>query len=336
VTEGFRVAVVGAGDMGGRHVRAWSALGHRVISITDVDAARAQTLADEHQVPKVLCDLEEALSDPEPEIVSICLPLALHAPATILAAEHGKHVMIEKPLCRTFAEADAMEAAVRRAGVQFGVGFQRNLAQEVALLRRWAAEGRFGRPMVFSSDLLQEVRPKRIMHDRGGNNGPLTDAGCHYYLMWQTVFRAKPRTVYAQGRIAAVERPEVAHFDQLAVDTAVVTVEYESGDIATLTVSWGLPAGFQLLGRSDRVVGPRGGAESTPGAVRLFEGGGKEQIDLEPRDLHQVELQLFAAALRGGKPFPAGFIQGRQMLAITNAIFRSIDTGQPEPVWYDG
>jgi predicted dehydrogenase len=243
---------------------------------------------------------------------------------------------LEKPLCRTVAEADEMEAAVRRAGVHFGLGLQRNLAEGVGMLRQWAAEGRFGRPMVFSSDLMQEVRPKRMMHDRQGNNGPLTDAGCHYYMLWQTVFRSKPKMVYAQGRILATERPEIGQFDQLAVDTAVVTVEYESGDIGTLTVSWGLPAGFQLKGRPDRVVGPKGGAEGLAnGRLTLYEADRVEQVDIQSRDLWQVELDLFGQAVSGGKPFPSGFREGRQMLAVTRAILRSIDTGQPVPVTYD-
>ena len=329
----MKIAVLGAGDMGGRHVRAWSTLGHQVVSVTDIDTARTREMAELHGVPRVYCDYREALADPEPEIASICLPLALHAPATVLAARHGKHVITEKPLCRTLVEADEMEAAVRSAGVQFGLGLQRNLAQGVVLLRDWAAEGRFGRPMVFSSDLLQEVRPKRIMHDRNGNNGPLTDAGCHYYMLWQTVFRSKPRMVYAQGRILASERPELRHINQLAIDTAVVTIEYESGDLGTFTVSWGLPAGFQLKGRPDRIVGPKGGAE---GAVNrrltLYEADRTEQVDIEPRDLHLVELALFVEAVHGGAPFPTGFSEGRQMLAVTQAILRSIETGQPMPV----
>ena len=336
MTEQLEVAVLGAGDMGARHVRAWSALGHRVVSVSDIDADRARALAELHGIPRVYCDFQEAVSDPEPEIVSICLPLALHAPATIAAARHGKHVITEKPLCRTFAEADEMQAAVREAGVQFGVGLQRNLAEGVGLLRLWAAEGRFGRPMVFSSDLLQEVRPKRIMHDRDANNGPLTDAGCHYYMLWQTVFRSKPRTAYAQGRILATERPEIRHINQLAIDTAVVTVEYESGDIGTLTVSWGLPAGFRLKGRPERVVGPKGAAEGgVNGSLTLYEADRVEQIEIVPRDLHEVELELFAAAVRGGAPFPTGFREGRQILAVTQAILRSIETGQPVPVSYE-
>jgi predicted dehydrogenase len=331
-----KVAVLGAGDTGARHVRAWSTLGHDVISVSDIDTARAVRLSETHGISRVFGDYREALADLEPEIVSICLPLVFHAPAIIAAAERGKHVIAEKPLCQTFAEAAHIESAVRGAGVHFGVGFQRNLAPGVALLRRWAADGRFGRPMLFSSDLLQEVRPKRVMHDRHGNNGPLTDAGCHYYMLWQTVFRSKPKLAYAQGRILASERPEIAHFDQLAIDTAVVTLEFESGDIGTFTVSWGLPDGFQLTGRPDRIIGPKGGAEgAVNGQLTLYEGSRVEQVAFEGRDLHEVELELFAEAVRGGAAFPSGFREGRQMLAITEAILRSIDTGQPVPVSYD-
>jgi predicted dehydrogenase len=190
--------------------------------------------------------------------------------------------------------------------------------------------------MLFSSDLLQEVRPKLIMHDREGNNGPLVDAGCHYYMLWQSVFRSKPKLAYAQGRILATDRPELRHIQQLAIDTAVVTVEFESGDVGTFTASWGLPAGFRLKGRPDRILGPRGAAEGAVNAgLTLYEGDRVEEVTIQTRDLHEVELALFAEAVRGGPPFPSGFREGRQLLALTQAILRSIDTGQPEPVAYD-
>ncbi len=304
--------------------------------MTDIDTPRADELAELNGIQRVFSDYREAVADPRVEIVSVCLPLALHASATIAAASAGKHVITEKPLCRTFKEADAMEEAVGRADVQFGLGLQRNLAEGVGLLRKWAAEGRFGRPMLFSSDLLQEVRPKRLMHDRHGNNGPLTDTGCHYYMLWQSVFRSKPKLAYAQGRILATQRAEIAHFDQLAIDTGVVTVEFESGDLGTFTVSWGLPAGSGLQSRPDRIFGPRGGAEgAVNGTLTLYEADRVEQVNLVSRDLHQVELELFAAAVAGGTPFPSGFREGRQMLALTHAILRSIDIGQPVAVEYD-
>lgn len=336
MTKQYGIVVIGAGDMGSHHVEAWQLLGHDVVSITDVDLERAREIAHTYSIGTVHQDYAEALADNAVDIVSICLPLAFHAPVTIAAAQQGKHVFCEKPLARSFAEVAEMEAAVSAAGVQFGLGLQRNLAEGVGLLRQWAAEGRFGRPMVFSSDLLQEVRPKRAMHDRNGNNGPLTDAGCHYYMLWQTVFRSRPKSVYAQGRMLALDRPEVAHLDQLAIDTAVVTVEYESGDIATLTASWGLAEKFPVRGRPDRVLGPCGGAEgAVNNELKVYGSGSVETVEIESRNLHQSEFDLFIDALEQDKAPPYGFIAGKQMLAMTIAIHESIATGKEVPVFYD-
>src|SRR5262245_8959555 len=113
----LRIAVLGAGDMGRRHVPGWHGLGPAVVSVTDLDSPRAGKRAEEFHVGKVLGTYQEAVTDPGADVVSICLPTAAHCPATVLAARHGKHVLTEKPLCRTFAEADEMEAAVRASGV---------------------------------------------------------------------------------------------------------------------------------------------------------------------------------------------------------------------------
>jgi len=332
----YGIAVIGTGDMGNRHIAGWQALGHRVVSVTDVDPVRANEAAARFGVDTVHADYADAVADRRVDIVSICLPLAFHAPVTIAAARHGKHILCEKPLARSFGEVAAMEAAVRDAGVTFGLGLQRNLAEGVGVLRELAANGEFGRPMVFSADLLQEVRPKRAMHDRHGNNGPLMDAGLHYFMMWQTVFRSKPKAVYAQGRILAMDRPEVAGFEQLAIDTAVVTVEFESGDVATITVSWGLAAGSQMRGHGDRVFGPKGGAQGDVNReLRMFRGDRVETLAIEPKDLHEVEFAAFVDALERGKEPPSGFVAGKEMLALTQAMLRSIDSGKVEKVSYD-
>lgn len=332
LTQRFKVAVVGAGDMGSRHVEGWTLAGHDVVALADVDLARAKELAHQYDVPHVYTDYRELLAASDAAIVSVCAPLALHAPITIAAAEHGKHIFCEKPLARSFAEAAAMEEAVREAGVQFGIGFQRNLAEWVDLLARWGREGRFGHPLVFNSEVLAEVRPKRVMHDRHGNNGPIMDTGCHYFLLWQTVFGSRPTTVYAQGRILARDRPEIAHFEELAIDTAVITVAYESGDIASLTVSWGLAAGAKLKPRPNRVFGPAGGAEQSPDGLILYQGDHAQAVRLAPEQLHQKELALFADAIIAGQPPVYGFRAGKEMLAITLAIFQSLDTGMVVPV----
>lgn len=314
--------------MGARHVVGWSSAGHTVASITDLDRPRAEKLAADHGVPAVHTDFRVAVSDPDIDAVSVCMPLALHAPVTIAAARQGKHVMVEKPLAPHAADAAAMERAVSEAGVCFGVGFQRNLAPDVGALRDLAARGEFGRPMIMNSELLGQVRPKTAMHDRNGNGGPFTDAACHSFLMWQTIFRSRPATVRAVGTVAALDRPEIAHLDQLAIDTGVVTVSYESGDIGTMTASWALAKGTGIRRRTDRIIGPRGGAELTAGGMTVYSGSDVRAVTFESDDLHRMELAQFAECIRTGAQYPCGFAVGRQIMAVTAAIYESIATGQ--------
>ena len=337
----YKVAVLGAGDMGKNHIRGWRLAGHEIVSVTDLKPGVARQAAELNGLDlgqvKFFEDFYEAVADPEVDIVSVALPLAFHAPATIAAARHGKHVFCEKPLASSLEEARQMREAVKQAGVKFAIGFQRNFAHGVELIGQWAREGKFGRPMLFSSDLLQEVRPKRVMHDKYGNQGPVVDTLCHYLLMWQTVFASEPVCVYAAGGVWAKGRPEIAHFQELAVDTAVVTVQYASGDIGTMTISWCLAKDTKMTPRPDRIFGPKGGAEgafNTFGVnagkeIVLFEGDRVETIPLEIRDLFKIEFEKFAAEIAGGEPAPYGFATGTEMLKLSYAVLESIETGRP-------
>src|SRR5207302_5110906 len=124
-----------------------------------------------------------------------------------------------------------------------------------------------------------------------------------------------------QGRVLAHGRPELAHLSDLAIDTGIITINYASGDLATMTISWGLAAHSRLRGRQDRVFGPRGGAQGdVTNRLELFEGDRTEIIEIQHENLHQKEFSLFTDALEHGKPVPVGFRQGKEMLAVTKAI----------------
>jgi predicted dehydrogenase len=173
------------------------------------------------------------------------------------------------------------------------------------------------------------------MHDRNGNQGPVVDACCHYFLMWQTAFQSKPNKVHASGGILAHSRPEIAHFEQKAIDTAIITVEYESGDIGAMTVSWGLAKKFKMGGRPDRIFGPKGGAEGQFNnfgnpvmKFELFEGGNRETVEVQQPDLFRVEFEHFVDAINAGKPAPVSFAQGLEMLKLSHAVLESIETGK--------
>lgn len=104
------VSIVGAG-IGAAHLAGYLALPDRfrVASICDLDAARAHALADPHGIP-VVTDMAEVLSDPAIDIVDICLPPHLHLDACLAALDAGKHVVCEKPLVTSLAQADRLIA----------------------------------------------------------------------------------------------------------------------------------------------------------------------------------------------------------------------------------
>src|SRR5664280_1765408 len=110
----LRVGVVGTGFIGETHVAAWAAEGIHAV-IHDVDSGRAATLADQYGA-QVAATREELLG--AVDVVDVCTPTHLHAEVAIAAARAGCHVICEKPMARTLADAEAMLTAARDAGVR--------------------------------------------------------------------------------------------------------------------------------------------------------------------------------------------------------------------------
>src|SRR3989449_9397576 len=88
-----------------------------LVAVASPTKGHAADFAKRHGIPRAYTDHRELLRDPDVELIWITAPNRLHAQLTIDAAEAGKHVVCEKPLCLTIEEADAMIDACRRAGV---------------------------------------------------------------------------------------------------------------------------------------------------------------------------------------------------------------------------
>ena len=88
-----------------------------VVAVASPTAGNAERLAKKYGIPRVFLDYREMLKEPDIEMVTITAPNRLHAQMTIDIANAGKHVVCEKPLCMTLAEADEMIDACKRQGV---------------------------------------------------------------------------------------------------------------------------------------------------------------------------------------------------------------------------
>lgn len=122
----YGVLIVGTGWVSGEHIRAFNMNPHaKVVGIVSRDENRGTAKAKQFGASEatIYTDYDKALENPDINIVCICTPNHLHAEQTIKAAQAGKHILIEKPIALTWADAKAMKAAVDKAGVKTLVGY---------------------------------------------------------------------------------------------------------------------------------------------------------------------------------------------------------------------
>ena len=329
------VAVIGSGARGAAHSRAWAALGDdvRVVAVADVDTARAAALAQEFEGVTVAADYRAAIDRPDVAVVSVCTPAAFHAEAVLFAAAHGKHIVCEKPLALSLEAGREMIAATRAAGVQFTVNFQRRYAPINRELGRLIRDGAIGRPVLFREMGAAGIRPKRAMHDMvAGNAGPVVDTLCHSFDLWRDLTGGAPTQVIARGRTFARGRPEMAEIEArgaLAPDTVALIVEFDSGDLAVASISWGLPPDISREGsRMSDILGPAGIIYPTLAElVVVGEGGASRTIGPYTTDLQGDLARDFVAAVREQRPPLVAAEDGLVALAVSLAALDALSTG---------
>ncbi len=140
------VGLVGAGLISDQHALAFQRVkGARVLAVADPDTARARKLADTYGLDAAYDDARRLLERPDVDMICIGAPNFVHRDIGVAAAEAGKHIVCEKPLARTMAEADEMIAAARRAGVKLMYAELICFAPRYVRAKELMDEGAFGR-----------------------------------------------------------------------------------------------------------------------------------------------------------------------------------------------
>ncbi|MGV9532604.1 Gfo/Idh/MocA family protein [Streptosporangium sandarakinum] len=190
------IGMVGYAFMGRAHSQAWRSAGAffdrpaRPVLAALAGRSKESVAAAAHDLGWAAAetDWRNLVARDDVQVVDICTPGDSHAEIAIAALEAGKHVICEKPLANTVAEAEAMAEAAKRAaarGVHAMVAFNYRRVPAVALARRWVAEGRLGELRHVRAQYLQDwiVDPDfplvwRLQRDRAGS-GALGDIGAH-------------------------------------------------------------------------------------------------------------------------------------------------------------
>lgn len=272
-----------------------------VVAVCDSDEERARAWAARHNIPKVYGDYETMLEDPEINLVDIATPTYLHAAMTLMAAEAGKHVHCEKPLCCSIVEGLAACDAVQRNGTKLVVGETYVFLTSHVKARELIAAGEIGRPMQVRlrhggwherpepridtgpADRTWRVDPE----SSGGGRYPwLFDHAVHFFASAEYFMLDLPISeIYAVrgGSVNGSERAGAAHdpYTSAEVDVPIITWRYVDQERQGVWMrAERLNHKYDYVnGCSTTIIGENGAIEV------LGEGGGQLFEDGEPQHL---------------------------------------------------
>jgi predicted dehydrogenase len=159
----YRVAVIGRtnkGNYGHGIDTVWLELPQtQVVAVADEDAAGRAAAAKRLKVDQVFADYREMLDKVKPDIAAICPRwLDQHRDMVVAAAERGIHVYMEKPMCRTMAEADQMVQACERNNVKLALAHQTRYSPKIQAVRDLIDSGKLGRVLEFRGRGKEDAR----------------------------------------------------------------------------------------------------------------------------------------------------------------------------------
>jgi predicted dehydrogenase len=330
----LRIAVLGAGFMGGTHARAYHAMdGVEVAAIVASTPKRAEPLATELGT-EWTDDYERILTDETIAAVDICVPTPDHRAATEAALAAGKHVLLEKPLALTKADAEAIVAAAEASDRVVMIAHVLRFWPEYVALKAIIDSGELGAPVSVNA-VRRQPAPNWM---DAGPRGPLTGGSLHDMLIHD--FDAAN---WVLGRPVSAAASGIFNPANEAVDLALVLVRYDGGGWATIDGGSMMPESYPFTSRFE-VLCERGAVEyHFRAGGRSFEvgeptneltvyrnAGDPEVVEVEQSDPYAGECAYFVECVRTGtapeRSMPAA---GMDAMLVSLAAQASVDRGAP-------
>lgn len=298
-----------------------------IAAIASRNLAKAQEAAATLGIPTAYGSYEELLADPNIDAVYNPLPNHLHVPWTIKAAEAGKHVLCEKPISLTVAEAETLLAVRASTGVKIGEAFMVRLHPQWIRLRQLLDEGRIGELRAVAGFFSYfNINPANIRNQVDAGGGALMDIGCYLVQASRYAFADEPTRV-----VASIERDPAMHTDRL---TSAI-LEFPGGQsIFTCSTQLVPYQRIQFLGSKGRIELEIPVNTPTDRPTRLFVdsgidlfGGGITTETFPACDQYTLQGDAFSKAILDDSEVPVSLEDAIRNMAVIEAIFRSGETG---------
>ena len=334
-----RFGIVGCGMISEVQARALGALPDaEIVAFCDEIKASAQARADQFG-GRVYTRVQDLVSDPEVDAVSICTPSGLHMEAAVTAANARKHVMVEKPIEITPDRANAIVHACRENGVKLGAIFPRRFLDSSQVLKHAISSGRFG-TIVLASTYIKWFRDQEYYSAsrwrgtfRYDGGGALMNQGVHGIDLLQWLMGGiTDVTAFTTTR---------AHTGIEVEDVAAAAVRFRSGALGIIEGTTGAWPGEKLR---LEISGDRGTVVLEDDALRTwkFQDESAEDAQIRARfavrdglsggatdarainsDGHRLQFEDFIQAIRYDRRPRIDGSEGRAAVSIVNAIYQS-------------
>jgi 1,5-anhydro-D-fructose reductase (1,5-anhydro-D-mannitol-forming) len=293
-------------------------------AVVSRDQGRADSFAQQHQAARGLTDYGEMLADPEVDAVYIATPNALHADQVVAAAAAGKHVMCDKPLATSTAEARRAAAACQSAGVRLGITFQTRFHDAFIPCREAIQDGSLGDIRVVQVEmssgrtLLKGWRTDPAL----AGLGTINNIGVHAFDLIRYLLGAEVTETTAM----------VGHESGLDPETlALVLLRFDTGALAYVNVNQSVPryqADISVYGTKGTILGRSCTRPNMTGTLSILTDYGETTVETSSFDAYSKAVAAFEDALTEGRePSPSG-LDGVRSVELTTAIAESISAGR--------
>ena len=325
MADRLRVALVGCGLISLYHLRAWANAGAEVVALCDLDLAKASVRAEEFDVARVYAGPEALFAAGGFDAVDIAASVTAHAPVARMAVDRGVHIMCQKPLTETVAEAEALIDDIGDR-VRFMVHENYRFRPHYMTVRRWLAEGRIGR-----------LRHAQISC-RGSGLCP-RDGTVPFLIERQPYLTAFRRNLVFETMIHHLDvlrclcgplSVVAARLNRLAhglpgEDTAAILMTGQDGLIATADGCLVAPGYPQLHGDRLELIGETGTILMELNRVSIVGTDSAEEVDLLGRyqECFDTVMAHFVRGLDDGTPFETDSRDNLETLRLMESVYRA-------------
>ncbi len=323
-----RYGILGFGLHGIRRlVPAYRAAGQSTLAgIWRRDPVKAEQNGREFGIPHVFASAEELCTSPEIDAVFVTSPDALHCEHTLLALEHGKHVLCEKPLAMAASDVESMIAAAAKGGLCFGAAQNFRYNPSSDRIRSWIAEGRIGPPRLahcqFTFDAKTSAR-QWVYDPSLAFGGPIGDIGSHCIDLLRFLLADEVTQVAAVAHGDAASDPLEAG--------AALSLSFSRGTFAAVTVSFrgAYRTAVEISGETGQINAENGLSSDWTVPVTLLRNGDADAVEnISNAGSYSRMLDGFSAWTQGGPPYLSPGKDALRTQQVLDAAYASVKTGR--------